>query len=145
VPELVGRRRPDLLLLNDDDLTYAKVRLDAVSLETLTTRLSTLDSPLARALCWGAAWDMTRDAELPARRWVALVAAHAAREDEISVLQTLLGQARAAIERYSDPANRSTVRAVLADAARAALDAAAPGSDAQLVWARCLASVADRD
>ncbi len=35
VPELVGRAQPDLLLVNDDDLAYAKIRLDERSLATV--------------------------------------------------------------------------------------------------------------
>ena len=68
VPELVGHPAADLVLVNDDDLTYAKLRLDERSLATLRTRIGAIPDPLARALCWSAAWDMTRDAELPARR-----------------------------------------------------------------------------
>ncbi len=56
VKDLVGRRRPDLLLLNDDDLTYAKIRLDPRSLATLVGNVHVLDSALARALAWGATW-----------------------------------------------------------------------------------------
>jgi aminopeptidase N len=138
VPELIGETIPDLLLLNDDDLAYAKIRLDARSIDTLTEQLGNLDAPLARALCWSALWDMTRDAELAARRWVRLVASHAKAEEDIGVLQTLLRQARSAIDRFADPAHRSHIRAVLADAAIQALEHAKPGSDEQLVWARCV-------
>lgn len=138
VPELVGEVVPDLLLLNDDDLAYAKIRLDTRSVDTLTERLGRMDAPLARALCWGALWDMTRDAELPVARWTRLVADHAEGEEDISVLQTLLRQATSGINRYSDPANRPRARALLAGAAREALDRAKPGSDEQLIWARCL-------
>ena len=63
-PSCVGQRQPDLVLLNDDDLTYAKIRLDERSLATVVARIDTLDDSLPRALCWGAAWDMTRDAEM---------------------------------------------------------------------------------
>ncbi|MGH8896984.1 MAG: aminopeptidase N [Egibacteraceae bacterium] len=140
VPELVGEAVPDLLLLNDDDLAYVKVRLDTRSIDTLTERLGRLDPPLARALCWGALWDMTRDAELAARRWVRLVADHAEAEDDVGVLQTLLRQARGAIDRFGDPANRPRARTRLVGAAREALDRAKPGSDEQLIWARCLIS-----
>src|SRR5207248_721025 len=67
VGELVGVAVPDLVLLNDGDLAYTKIRLDARSLATVTESLGTLDDSLARGLCWSAAWDMLRDAELPAR------------------------------------------------------------------------------
>ena len=69
----MGEPQPDLLLLNDDDLTYAKIRLDDRSLATVIDGIDTLDASLPRALGWGAAWDMTRDAEMAARDYVALV------------------------------------------------------------------------
>ena len=143
VPHLVGERQPDLLLLNDDDLTFGKLRLDERSIDTLMNSLSKLDESLARALCWGAAWDMTRDAELPARRFVQLVADHAAGESQIDVLQSLLRQADAAIDRYGDPGNRTQARALIASRARGELSRAEPGSDLQLVWARCLITNAE--
>jgi len=143
VPELVGEVPPDLLLLNDDDLTYAKVRLDARSLATLADHLADIADPLARNLCWAATWDMVRDAELPTRRYLALVLAHAPAEADDSTLGRLLGQAATAVDVYGDPANRSAARARLAAAARAGLDRAEAGTDRQLIWARHFLSVAD--
>ena len=136
VTELVGTAPPDLLLLNDDDLTYAKIRLDERSLATLGAHLSGVVDPLARSLCWAATWDMVRDAELPTRRFVELVLHHAADEEDDVVLGRLLAQASAAVNAYGDPANRLPARALLAAAAREQLARAEPGSDRQLVWAR---------
>ncbi len=82
VAELVGQRQPALLLLNDEDHAYAKIRLDERSLDTAVTGLSRLDDSLARALVWGATWDMTRDAELPARDFVRLVLANIGTETD---------------------------------------------------------------
>jgi aminopeptidase N len=143
VPELVGVQQPDVLLLNDDDLTYAKVRLDARSLDTLQTRLGQVRDPLARALYWASTWDMVRDAEVPTRRFVDLVLTHAGDEDDDANLQRLLGQAGAAIDVYGDPSNRQSARAGLADAARAALQQTEPGTDRQLIWARALIGAGD--
>ena len=72
-PALAGVPAADVLLLNDDDLTYAKLRLDERSMATVVQHIAGFDSSLARALCWAAAWDMVRDAELAARDYVALV------------------------------------------------------------------------
>jgi aminopeptidase N len=143
VAELAGERTPALLLVNDSDLAYAKVRLDPTSLDTLAGHLGAVHDPLARAICWGATWDMTRDAELPARRFVDLVARHATAETEIGLLQTLLRQAEAAIDVYGDPSRRTELRALLAAQARQAAEAAEPGGDAQLIWVRAYASTAD--
>ncbi len=64
VKELIGLKRPALILVNDDDLTYAKIRLDEVSLDTATKEIASIDSSLSRALIWGAVWDMVRDGEV---------------------------------------------------------------------------------
>ncbi|TMD07963.1 MAG: aminopeptidase N, partial [Chloroflexi bacterium] len=100
----------ELLLVNDDDLTFAKIRLDPPSQDTALRHLSRLDAPLARSLCWTAAWDMTRDAELGSSRWVALVTEHVAAEDDIGTLQRLVGQAELATDLYADPRRREGLR-----------------------------------
>ncbi len=146
VPDLVGRTRPALLLVNDDDLTYCKQRLDDVSLETLRTGgIAKLDSPVARALCWSAAWDMTRDGELATRDYVALVIAGAEQESDIGVMQSLTRQTLRALEIYADPAWAPSGYAAFGDAAMRALRRAAPGSDHQLAWAHALLGAARAD
>jgi len=143
VGDLAGEPLADLLLPNDGDLAYAKVRLDERSVDTITAHLGVLSDPLSQALCWQAAWDMTRDGELAARRWVALVICHAGLQSDVGVLTQLLAQTAAAIDRYGDPANRATARRQVADRAQSELEAAEPGSDRQLIWARAFASAAD--
>ncbi|MCW2666649.1 MAG: aminopeptidase [Frankiales bacterium] len=142
VPGLVGRRQPDLVLLNDDDLTFAKIRLDERSLATLVAHVGDFADSLPRALCWTAAWDMTRDAEMAARDYVALVLAGIGRETDIGVVQSLLRQAQAAVAMYADPSWAQTGRSQLAAASARALETAEPGSDLQLAWARALGSLA---
>jgi aminopeptidase N len=100
---------------------------------------------LARALCWSAAWDMTRDAELPAREWVHLVLAGIDAETEISVVQSLLARVQAALSSYADPAWAPTGWTALADKALTALKAVPAGSDMQLQWSRTLAGAARTD
>jgi aminopeptidase N len=145
VPELVGHPAGDLVLVNDDDLTYAKLRLDERSLRTLRSGIGRMPDPLARALCWSAAWDMTRDAELPAREWVEIVLAGVGAETESSVVQALLARVQAALTSYADPEWAPTGWETLADAALAAVEQAEPGSDAQLLWSRTFASAARTD
>ena len=142
VPALVGQLRPDLILVNDDDLTYAKIRLDEHSLHTLITDISGLDDQLAAALCWAAAWDMTRDAEMRARDFVALVRSGAPSITQVAVLELVLAQAGSACRRYADPSWRREGLASLEAAFRDWLTAARPGSDHQLAYARALADVA---
>ncbi|HSJ45805.1 MAG TPA: aminopeptidase N [Euzebyales bacterium] len=143
VQALIGRRPPALALPNDALRSYAKVRLDDRSLETLLAYLGAVRDPLTRAHGWLVAWDLLRDGLLPARHYVQLVADHAATETQSDTLRTLARQAVAAANRYGDPTNRSAAHATLAAVARRAFEAAPPGSDAQLVWARCRMAVDD--
>ena len=140
VPELVGVAQPELLLVNDEDLTYAKVRLDERSLATVVARLGDIDDPLPRTLCWGAAWDMTRDGEMRARDYVALALAGVTRETEIGVVQSTQAKIRSALVHYVDPAWAPEGWTRLAASAEDELRSAAPGSDLQLAWARTLAA-----
>ncbi|MGW0609735.1 aminopeptidase N [Streptomyces sp. NPDC002788] len=142
VPQLVGRRRPAVILLNDDDLSYAKVRLDEQSLATVTEHLGDFESSLPRALCWASAWDMTRDAQLAARDYLSLVLSGIGKESDIGVVQSLQRQVKLAIDLYADPAAREALLARWTDATLAHLRAAAPGSDHQLAWARAFAATA---
>jgi len=145
VDELVGLAVPDLVLLNDGDLAYTKIRLDPRSLATVTASLGTLDDPLARGLCWSAAWDMLRDAELPARRYLDLVLANLGGEDQIAVVAGLLRNADSAAVLFGDPANREPARRRLAEHALAGLRGAEPASDLQLAYARAFAAAARGD
>ncbi|MFD7905792.1 aminopeptidase N [Kitasatospora sp. NPDC059747] len=142
VAEAAGRPRPALVLLNDDDLTYCKIRFDDASLETLRTGLGEIGDDLARALAWSAVWNLTRDGLMPARDYVALVLRFAGQEGNIGVLQSLHTQAKTAVDLYADPAWRAEGGRLLADGALRELRGAVPGSDHQLAWARFLAQTA---
>ncbi|MGH3313274.1 MAG: aminopeptidase N, partial [Streptomyces sp.] len=145
VPDLVGRKRPAVILLNDDDLSYAKVRLDPESLATVTRHLGDFTESLPRALCWASAWDMTRDAELPARDYLDLVLSGITKEPDIGLVQSLHRQVKLALDLYAAPAWRETGLTRWSDAALEQLKAAAPGSDHQLAWARAFAATARTD
>ncbi|WNI15514.1 aminopeptidase N [Actinacidiphila sp. ITFR-21] len=142
VPQLVGVRRPDVVLLNDDDLSYAKIRLDEQSLATVRDHLGDFTASLPRALVWAAAWDMTRDGELAARDYLELVLHGIAKETDIGVVQSLHRQVKLALDLYADPAWRRTGLARWTDAALEHLEAAAPGSDHQLAWTRAFSATA---
>jgi aminopeptidase N len=142
VGDLAGERVPALTLVNDDDLTFAKVRFDQRSLDTVRRRLSDVDDPLARAVCWTACWDMARDAELPAREYLDVVLRHLGRETEVGLVERTLGQAVSAIHLYGDPANRETAAERLAATAFDELRGAEHGGDHQLAWARAFVSAA---
>jgi aminopeptidase N len=143
IPELAGQRRPDLVLVNDDDLTYAKIRLDEHSLQTLIeASIGLFPESLPAALCWTAAWDMCRDGEMAARDYVRLVLSGVSSVADIGVVQTLLRQAGQASHRFADPGWRDTGLALMAGALRELLAAAPAGSDAQLAYVRAFAGVA---
>jgi aminopeptidase N len=145
VSALVGQKQPDLLLLNEGDLAYAKIRLDERSLETLVTSIETIDDSLARALCWGAAWDMTRDAELSASDFVTLVLSGIGSETDAFGVSRIPGYAALAATLYSAPANRDALRARWESGLRQLLMTADPGGDHQLSFARAYAGAAHSD
>uniref|UniRef100_UPI000DE57273 aminopeptidase N n=1 Tax=Nonomuraea lactucae TaxID=2249762 RepID=UPI000DE57273 len=146
VPGLVGEEQPDLVLINDDDLTYAKIRLDERSLRTLVDGgIAAFTESLPRALCWSAAWDMTRDGEMSTRDYVSLVVSGAGTVKDITVLQAVLRQARLAVQQYADPRRRAEGLALLARELRSLLAAAEPGSDHQLAFLQAFAPVATSD
>jgi aminopeptidase N len=134
--ELAGAIQADLVLLNDDDLTYTKIRLDERSRETLVESIDQLSESLPRALAWGAAWDMTRDAEMPASQYVGIVLRGIRAETDLTAVRTLLTQATTAITSYSAPEHRATLRAQYEQSVGELLDSAEPGSDHQLAFAR---------
>jgi aminopeptidase N len=145
VRELVGRRMPDLLLVNDDDLAYAKIRLDEHSLATALGDPRALTDSLPRALVLGAAWDMTRDGQLPATDYVRLVTRALPGETDSTLLRTLLQQVTVAALTYTAPAHRAAVVRELTTALRGAAWASEPGSDAQLQLVSAWASFAQDD
>jgi aminopeptidase N len=142
-PVPVSGPRPSLLLLNDGDLAFVKIRFDERSAQTLVRHLQTIDDDLSRALCWAALWDSTRDAELPAWAYVEAVLAGAAVEDDPEQVRTLLSQATTAATRYLPLGLRAEFRRRLADAAWASAEAAKPGSDLQLVYVKAFLGVAE--
>lgn len=145
VPALAGIARPALLLANDEDLSYAKVRLDPGSEATVRASLDRISDPMARALCWTALWNSARDGVTPASRYVEAVRRFAPAETGIGVLLNVLGNASTALEHYVPADERDAVRVGFVNAAAEELHASAPGSDQQLAWARTLATLSRTD
>ncbi|MBI0379622.1 aminopeptidase N [Streptomyces albiflaviniger] len=145
VEQLTGTKRSAVILLNDDDLTYAKVRLDPDSLAVVTEHLGDFEESLPRALSWASAWDMVRDGELATRDYLALVLSGIAKESDIGVVQSLHRQVKLALDLYAAPDWRETGLAQWTEATLDHLRAAAPGSDHQLAWARAFTATARTD
>ncbi len=136
VTDLAGVAAGDVVLCNDEDLTFCKLRFDDASTAVLTTDLHRLVDPLPRTLAWASAWDALRDGELPTGTYLDMVSNNVAHEDEVGVLERLLLRARSAVDRYGDPDQRDERMARLADEARQQVETAAPGSDRQHAWVR---------
>ena len=145
VPELAGKKRPDLILLNDDDLTYAKIRLDETSWATALAKLSSIEDPLARALVWGSAWDATRDGEKSGRAFIDLVLAHIANETESTTMMTCLRQLLTVSNLYVAPEYRLESQLKVADGLWKLAQNAQAGSDAQLQFVKFFAQFARSD
>lgn len=143
--ELVGIEMPALLLVNDDDLTYAKVRMDAQSRATAAEHLSNLDDSLARALIWGSFWDSTRDAEIGATEFIDLVLAHIETETASTTLRTVLGQLSLAAHAYVAPERREETTQRVAEALWQFASRAVAGSDAQFQFVKAFAQHAYTD
>jgi aminopeptidase N len=145
VPELTGRKRPALILLNDDDLTYAKIRLDESSWSFALDKLSLIEDPLARALVWGSAWDATRDGETSPRDFIKLSLRHIEFETESTTMLTILRQLLTVANLYVAEQNRSTEQLSLADGLWSLAQNAEAGSDAQLQFVKFFAQFARSD
>ncbi|MFY9304647.1 MAG: aminopeptidase N [Rhodoluna sp.] len=142
VSELIGKKRPALLLINDDDLSYAKIRLDEQSFSTALAKLSKIEDPLARALVWGSVWDATRDGETSARNFIRLALAHIAEETESTTMTTLLRQLLTVTNLFTAPKHRLEVQLEVAEGLLKLAQNAKAGSDAQLQFVKFFAQFA---
>ncbi|MEU5791746.1 aminopeptidase N [Micromonospora purpureochromogenes] len=135
---LIGEPATGLLLPNDGDLTFAKIRLDAASADAVPMVLPGLADPLARALLWGEALDAARDGERPVAAVVALIAAALPAETEVIIAEDVLTLSRGLIDRYLDPLAREAALLRVAGACAALLAGAPAGGSLQLAAARGL-------
>ena len=140
VVELVGLARPELVLLNDDDLAYAKIRMDPASLAVAIARLSDIEDPLARALMWGSAWDSARDAEVATSDYLDLVLGNIASETESTTIRLTLTQLVQAAHVYVAPEKREAAIRRVGDALWTLAQGAAAGSDAQFQFVKFFAT-----
>ncbi len=142
VTAFTGQKCADLVLINDKDQTYAKLRFDERSIATMKSHLGSLDDSLARGLIWASLWDSCRDGELSATDYIAIALTALKSESDISIVSATLGQIDTALWAYAHPAHRPALRLQVATAIEAALDAAQAGSDHQLQFAKGFANTA---
>ena len=140
VPELVGAKRADVLVLNDDDLTYAKVRLDDESLSHGLTNIETFAESLPRSIVLASAWDMVRDGELAASHFLNAALQALDVEEHSSVIQGLLGRITTCLSAFLPPAVRRDLAPDTADRLLELARAAQAGSDKQLQLVRAVAA-----
>ncbi|OMG22106.1 aminopeptidase N [Actinomyces naeslundii] len=140
VPELVGAKRADVLVLNDDDLTYAKVRLDDESLSHGLTNIETFAESLPRSIVLASAWDMVRDGELAASHFLNAALQALDVEEHSSVIQGLLGRITTCLSAFLPPAVRRDLAPGTADHLLELARAAQAGSDKQLQLVRAVAA-----
>lgn len=145
VPELVGLAKPDLVLVNDDDLAYAKIRLDDASQQVAIAHLAGIAEALPRSIVWGAAWDATRDAELRPSDYVRLVLGNIASETESTTIRTTLAQLVTVARMYVAPERRLETVTEVADGLWALAADAQAGSDAQFQFLKTFAQVVTTD
>lgn len=142
VPGLAGLAQPDLILVNDDDLAYAKVRLDEKSLATATAHLKDFSESLPRTLVWNSAWDAARDGETPARHYVDLILANVAAESDSSVILVQLRQLATTLNFYVAEEHREATTVAAVDTLWDLAKAVPGGSDAQLQFVKSFALLA---
>ena len=145
LPEIVGSRRPDMFLLNDSDMTFAKVRLDDASTRAAVEHVGDIDDPLARIVVFMILQDMWRDAELPSGEFLGVVLACLENETDMTALRARLAVGRQAATDYSASAVRAANQATWVAGLRRLLNAAEPGSDAQLALADAVIAAARAD
>ena len=140
VTELSGEKVADLLLINDRDLSYAKLRFDDRSIATLKKYLGRLNDPLARALSWAAIWDMHRDAQISSADFIEVALSGLAGENDDAIVNIVIGQLGTSVEGYASDANRNKYREKLATGFWNLMQASAPASDLQLLYSRAFAA-----
>jgi aminopeptidase N len=145
VPFLEGQKVADLLLINDRDLSYAKIRFDERSIATLKSHLGKIQDSLTRALSWSATWDMHRDGELSASDYVDIALAGLAGEDEITIVTSVATQLMTSVELYAADHNREKLREKICQRFIELLNQAESGSDHQLQFARAVATFAQNN
>jgi len=143
VPALVGTHRPGLILPNDDDLSFAKIRLDMKSANFATQHLAQMTDPVARGLLWASAWDSVADGEWAAQQYIDFALRNLPAETNSTTTQEVLNDLSGAAHLYVDPSLRQSAIEKLAAALWDMAQQAEPGSDRQLQFVRAFSANAN--
>ncbi|WP_309131596.1 aminopeptidase N [Brevibacterium sp.] len=129
VAEARGLAKPDVIIVNDADLTYAKVRFDERSMEVAAARLSDFDYSLTQLLVLNTLWDSVRDGERPVQDYIDVVLTHLAAITHSSGLLMQMRQLDTAVTAYLPPEARTHAHAEVAARLLELLDSVTPGTD----------------
>ncbi|WP_413756733.1 aminopeptidase N [Streptomyces sp. MMBL 11-3] len=111
--------RPALVVPNDLDLTYAKIRLDDLSEETALRGISGVPDALTRAVLWNTLRDMVRDGDLAPTAYLETARAHLPEETDLAVVQGVLTFAATQVaDRYLPAHERPDALATLTSLCR---------------------------
>jgi len=115
VPDL--QRPADLLLVNDDDLTFAAVRPDAAGRTQLLEHAGQLPTATARAVAVATCWDLLYNGELSAAEFVGTATSVVSVESVDVVIESFLSLAHEAASLWSTDAERDKLLTLVADTA----------------------------
>lgn len=135
VPEAVGAAVPDLVTINDEDLTYAVLRPDPASLAVARTSLRLIEDSLTQAVWWSTLDNLTRDGLLRVPDFIGTVLSQATDATQAATLANLLAKSLHYALAYTAPEQCAPALAPLINAWEL-LQSAPAGSDAQLIRAR---------
>ena len=139
LPSAAVRPEPALLLPNDGDFSYCKVRLDPGSQAALEASLGRLADPLSRAVAWNSVRNLVRDGELAPRQYLGLAARHLPAETDSSIAGHVIAYARWTVtDRYLPPGLRGAALAGLTSLCRDLLSPPGDADGMRLVAARGL-------
>jgi aminopeptidase N len=113
VPPVDGS--PYLLLVNDEDLTFANVRPDADSLTRLLESAGELPTSTGRAVAVVTAWNLLATGDISAADVVRCVTGVLATESADTVVEPFLGLAVRAAERWSPDSTRDQLLTTIAE------------------------------
>jgi aminopeptidase N len=142
-----GEAVPDLVVVNDGDLGYARISFDERSWQTLAAAALEMDDPVTEAVCWTAAWQLVTSARLPAASFADVVMRRLADGRAglpLAGAEVLLGRAVSCADVYAPAGHRAALREQIADAALAAMARARPGSPIQRTLAAAFTASAHR-
>ena len=104
-----------LLLVNDEDLTFAAVRTDAESLEIMLARGGELPTAVGRTLALTTAWGLLYDGELTAHQFVECGVGVLRHETADSVVEPLLSRLIDAADHWAPTNARGELLSYLGD------------------------------